>query len=514
MLHFHIDFSQAMQALESHHPEWSPLSWDSKRLLKVLALRSALEGQCCNRDSVKHCIWQFLDSPKPFYFCHYGHQARFSVRPQNSVWQLHHLHRVFDELWKDPYYADVAGGRCAEGGFEFPRKSHDLKELLDFDMLGVRFGVSSLEGESSQVRINHANLDLPCEFSEPKLGGVRSHELHEKIAALPELEFWAKYGVPSTDFFALVHAFEKCGHTIISTIGFGRCPSSRMWQIHYEGRMSESVLNSEIAPPHSAIPEDPEPLVIEDIEHSDPSEIIPDDEAAALAAEQWAQGVENRIKHGQEGVEAMSITGISVGTPEETKEDSVVEKVHVLRFGSAPSGGSDCWKFFEEALLHGPQLSTCIQALKDDGFPCKLPSGAFVFVPPTQYTITCKALVGMELHPFHVVVSQSFEYLIEEILYTIPFRRRPKVKPEPHGRKELQGIEVDMENSGGKDMYDATLDERDDKPCIFVEARSFLNVLPLLKDARSVAQSTTEAVTEQSTRHYSSFRGYNPRRFV
>merc|ERR1711879_1033489 len=105
------------------------------------------------------------------------------------------------------------------------------------------------------------------------------------------------------------------------------------------------------------------------------------------------------------------------------KEDSTLEKVHVLRFGSAPSGGGDWWNDFEKALLCGPQLRSCIQALQDNGFPCKLPSGALVFVPPLQYSITCEALAGMDLHPFHVVVSESFEYLIEEILSKIPFRR-------------------------------------------------------------------------------------------
>merc|ERR1712217_803546 len=62
------------------------------------------------------------------------------------------------------------------------------------------------------------------------------------------------------------------------------------------------------------------------------------------------------------------------------------------------------------------------------GFPCELPSKAMVFVKCEQYEDVNKALIGRELHPFHIVITESFEYLLEQILQGFPSRKRPCVK--------------------------------------------------------------------------------------
>ena len=57
----------------------------------------------------------------------------------------------------------------------------------------------------------------------------------------------------------------------------------------------------------------------------------------------------------------------------------------------------------------------------------ELPQKALVCVKPSQYETVRRALVGTELRHFHIVISESFEYLLQETLLTFPRRQRAKV---------------------------------------------------------------------------------------
>merc|ERR1712217_45760 len=72
-----------------------------------------------------------------------------------------------------------------------------------------------------------------------------------------------------------------------------------------------------------------------------------------------------------------------------------------------------------DALENGTALRACRANLLDAGFDWKLRSGALIFVHPEQYVGVMEALGDTELKPYHVIVSSSFEYLLEEAIMDI-----------------------------------------------------------------------------------------------
>merc|ERR1719482_1911148 len=131
----------------------------------------------------------------------------------------------------------------------------------------------------------------------------------------------------------------------------------------------------------------------------------------------------------------------------------IAEKVHLLRIGSPPAPGSSSEKF-RDILLHGAHLRPCRKALEDHNLDFVLPQGALMVVTPQQYHDVRCALKGQELHPFHLIVAEQFEYLIEEILTDkFPsFKNRPRVKSGAAGRQELQmagGQGLELEEAVG-----------------------------------------------------------------
>lgn len=171
------------------------------------------------------------------------------------------------------------------------------------------------------------------------------------------------------------------------------------------------------------------------------------------------------------------------------------EKVHILRFGS-PAGGGTGLQDFRAALLEGPELARACAALRNAGHSCQLEGGALMFVKPEQATAVQDALVDLHLHHFHVVITESLEYLVEEVLEQFSFQKRPKKKSGSRGRVELP-------------LPNATSAHSDELewPWILVEERTFLCYKHKLRDAKSVAQSTTEA-------SFGGYKGLNPRRFL
>lgn len=208
------------------------------------------------------------------------------------------------------------------------------------------------------------------------------------------------------------------------------------------------------------------------------------------------------------------------------EEAGLAEKVHLLRFGSADG------QIFRNALIEGPQFKPCRDALVNTGFSCLHPSGAIILVRPDQYRDVSQALIALEVHPFHVIITESLEYLLDEILSGIPCRRRPREKT--HLRKALtqhtnqeEGTEAEKTASQeGQDEDIFNENDCDAKDLYLVETRTFMCVAPKLKDPQAVVQSTTEAVRSKSSSsqvsgerveaagYYTHFRGVNPRRKV
>merc|ERR1712113_1367564 len=142
-----------------------------------------------------------------------------------------------------------------------------------------------------------------------------------------------------------------------------------------------------------------------------------------------------------------------------------------------------------------------------------------VFVRCEQYEDVSRALVGRELHPFHIVITESLEYLLDEILESFPSRRRPRERrnaritisepPGNTGASEHDGQGADDASARASDDWEG-----------YEVCRTFICEAPVLMGSRTVVQSTTEAVTIEdasssaAANYQSHFRGVNPRRFV
>lgn len=182
------------------------------------------------------------------------------------------------------------------------------------------------------------------------------------------------------------------------------------------------------------------------------------------------------------------------------KNTTVAEEVHLLRFR-----GGDGYRF-RQRLLEGPELRICRQVMDKGQCQYVLPSQALIFVKCEQYAEVLAALDDHELHPFHVVITRDLEYLLEEVLQSIPSRSRPREKKD--GRVSL-GVGHMVSND------DAFSDDDSDHDLPLCVSRTFICVAPQLKESCTVAQSTTEAMnSEGAASHYGYFRGTNPRRFV
>merc|ERR1711874_739437 len=125
----------------------------------------------------------------------------------------------------------------------------------------------------------------------------------------------------------------------------------------------------------------------------------------------------------------------------------------------------------------------------------------------------------MELHPFHIIITESLEYLLDEILMSFPFKRRPRLKAGDQGRQIVSmssTCEMEASSSGIRNsscMLSESTDQSGDdcqSTCMldgFIESRTFICESPQLRNADSVVQSTTEVVSHQSEVHYANYRG-------
>eukprot|EP00931_Biecheleriopsis_adriatica_P060733 TRINITY_DN36484_c0_g1_i1.p1 TRINITY_DN36484_c0_g1~~TRINITY_DN36484_c0_g1_i1.p1 ORF type:complete len:617 (+),score=75.47 TRINITY_DN36484_c0_g1_i1:59-1909(+) len=226
--------------------------------------------------------------------------------------------------------------------------------------------------------------------------------------------------------------------------------------------------------------------VLQNIEHSEPAAQI-DEHIAHTAVqlatdERWARNVESRLNN----PDAQAFEEVGDAPPAQHSEQVVL-----LRIGGNNIEG------LRERLLNGPEFRPCREALQEANRNCELPEKALVFVSPSQYDVVRQALVGQELHYFHVVISEDFEYLLIEALQTFPCRQRAKVKQQHRQVLDLGS----PEDTGPVDFFQQLVVER-----------TFLCIAPRNRiEPDKVPQSTTEAVGSSSF-HYAHYRGLNPRR--
>lgn len=265
--------------------------------------------------------------------------------------------------------------------------------------------------------------------------------------------------------------------------------------------------------------------VIQSIEHSEPAALRDEEVIASRATVAWVEHVEQRIQDSIGDPREAAIVDPDISLSSDVA--AVAEKIHLLRFGS-PRCGADSSESFRDAMLRGPELQLCRVALANAGFEYILPEESLMVVKPEQYLDVRNALSGIELHPFHIVITETLEYLLDEILMQFPFKRRPRLKPGDRGRHVLNLVassEVPPQSSGlssaNTDYQDSFANDSNHEivdvlnPSFFEEfinSRTFLCEAPLLRGASSVVQSTTEVVACESVTHYGQFRGTNPRR--
>jgi len=237
--------------------------------------------------------------------------------------------------------------------------------------------------------------------------------------------------------------------------------------------------------------EDDALATLQEVHHSEPVPRINMEVAhSALqmdADEHWASSVKRQLQEHAGSHFAAELR------PENMAEEGS-ERVFLLRVGGDNIEG------LRQRLLTGPEFAPCRLALDAAGLSCELPEKALVFVQCWQYDATRRALIGKELHYFHIIIAESFEYLLDEALQKFPRRQRAKIKQQ---YREAIMIEPPM----------AEMPDLSCEPLRMIVARSFLCPAPLRMAASQVNQSTTEAVGD-SPFHYSHSRGVNPRRAI
>jgi len=146
-------------------------------------------------------------------------------------------------------------------------------------------------------------------------------------------------------------------------------------------------------------------------------------------------------------------------------------------------------ELFRKMLLEDAEFASLRGQLGSRGMRPDLPCGALVLVHPDHYHAVLYNVAGRKLKRYNLIIVESDEYLLDEVLHRLSSKRRPR-----ENRQERQKIE-----------FAAT----------FVTKRTFLCLVPTLRVASAVAQSTTEAQRSSgasSSNYYAHARGGNPRR--
>jgi hypothetical protein len=129
-----------------------------------------------------------------------------------------------------------------------------------------------------------------------------------------------------------------------------------------------------------------------------PTDSLEADEASSLAPDVAAQNADA----------AYSLLGNQVPS-------QVQISIAILKFSRSPQS-------FRNALLDGPELLACREAMQNSGYAVVLESGAKVFVRPECYNALLDKLrtEGIILYSSHVVVAEEFEPLLLLALSNLP----------------------------------------------------------------------------------------------
>lgn len=200
-------------------------------------------------------------------------------------------------------------------------------------------------------------------------------------------------------------------------------------------------------------------IVEELVIHSEPAVEIPPDEASELVDEQHASW----LMHNADAPPLDAIGRHDQGWEQEFHDQH--EKVFLFRITRNP-------RELEDALLQGRELEEIRLNLSRNGCrPC-LPSGAAIFVHPDQYRVVRQALSHEQLRPYHIIVSETFRPMVEDVISSVPSRLNVRLKDE------------------STIAYVAPSGAVEDS---FVVEKTFLDIPRVLRSADSVAQSTSEA---------------------
>jgi len=209
--------------------------------------------------------------------------------------------------------------------------------------------------------------------------------------------------------------------------------------------------------------------VVQHVQHWEAAAEIPEDEAAAIVAEQEASFIEHNLD--------------SVGWQPGTQQVMQAEWhggafLHVVLLQFSRSGAE-----LNRSLEQSLELLPTRERLVHEGYDWRLPAGAKIFMDPRHFRAV-RAHLSMPLRPCHVLVTEDLEPFVLEAVQRVPSRLRVKLR-------DATALGLVMDEAEG---------------VVLVE-RTFLH-LPTaeLRNPESVAQSTTEARTRQG------YHGINPRR--
>jgi len=217
-----------------------------------------------------------------------------------------------------------------------------------------------------------------------------------------------------------------------------------------------------------------EELVIQEVQHNERAAHYHPTEAAEIANMQWATLIQHRMHS------AYSIQD-SVSESAPCKEE---DRIWIIRFNRRPEG-------MHSQLARSLSLRSCRDDLEKAGLEWKLKSGAYIFVLPSQYDCVLRKLPEHKLTHSDVVVTESFEYLLEECLSTIGKGTWAKARTlVPQDASSSSGCHV---TSGTHNAIAEVRHVARDWLEVSEIQRTFLCVVSPLRNATSVIQSDTNS---------------------
>lgn len=157
-----------------------------------------------------------------------------------------------------------------------------------------------------------------------------------------------------------------------------------------------------------------------------------DDKERQAALQEFAGVVQGKTNTGDKGSAASRAVNLGDVDPDDlisetpdksTSSDSSQLRVHILTLSRHPAA-------LRDALLHGDALSSCCNALQEQGINPELPSGAKVFCHPDDFRLVLSALGDRPLMPGHVVVTSEFLDSVHSAVSSIPSKKQVRQKSD------------------------------------------------------------------------------------